>query len=147
MEFRNMFQKMDFSTLYHLEQQFHSHLHHFQHFDKGHSMPTWPNLENFLLAPSQNLMRFSPFVCIVEKWKSWTFQLFWPKCFWDMVFKSFKLFWLGVNFELPAIFLRAYNSVCNKGLNLKSSVPNNPLKTCRKQKSICGNQVFTWLLY
>ena len=30
-------------------------------------------------------------------------------------------------------FLRAYNSVGNKGLNLKSYVPNNPLKTCRKQ--------------
>ena len=67
----------------------------------GHSMPTWPM---FLWAPSQNLMKFSPFICIIEKRKSWKFQLFWPKEFWDIVFRNFDLFWLRGDFSVSGHF-------------------------------------------
>ena len=63
-----------------------------------YSMLTWPNLKNIPWTQSQNLMKFSAFVCITEKWKSWKFQLFWLKGSWHMAFRNFNPFRLWGDF-------------------------------------------------
>ena len=107
-------------------------------------MPTWPIL---LRGPSQNLMKVLPFVCIIEKWKSWKFQLFWPKGLWDMTLRNFDLFQHGGGggFGLWPFFI-AYSPGGRKAMNLTFSLLNDLTKDWQKT-DICGNLCFTWLPY
>ena len=53
----------------------------------------------FHLGIISDLIKFSPFVCIIEKSKSWKFQLFWERGSWEITFRNFDLFQLWGDFS------------------------------------------------
>ena len=109
----------------------------------GHSISTWPI---FLWSPPQNLVKYSTFVCTIKKLKILKIIAFLIKEIWSFGLQKFWAISAWRWFLSFRPFLRAYNCVGIKAINLKFSMLNNLTKDFQKI-DIWGYLVFPWLQY